>query len=52
MQKASDYMEASGIPANDHTEEFKHCFEGKARVWHDEIEVAEDWDDLSDKFCQ
>ena len=25
VKKASDYMEASGIPADDRTEEFKHC---------------------------
>ena len=52
MKKASDYMEASGIPADDQTEEFKHCLEANARVWNDEIEVPDDWDDLSNKLCQ
>ena len=52
MKKASDYMEASGIPDDDHWEEFKHCLKGKARVWYNEIDVPTDWDDLSEKFCQ
>ena len=52
MKKASDYMEASGIPDDDHTEELKHCLQGKARVWYDEIDVPTDWDNMSDKFCQ
>ena len=45
-------MEASGIPNDNSTKEFKHCLEGKARVWYDEIDVPTDWDDLSEKFCQ
>ena len=52
MKKASDYMKASGIPNDGCTDKFKHCLEGKARVWYDEIDVPTDWDDLSDKFCQ
>ena len=48
MKKASDYMEASSIPDDDHTKEFKHCLEGKARVWYDEIDASTNWDDLSD----
>ena len=52
MKKASDYMEASGIPDDDRTEEFKHCLEGKAWVGYDEIEVPDKWDELSNKFCQ
>ena len=45
-------MEASGIPDDNCTKEFKHFLEGKARVWYDEIDVPTDWDDLSEKFCQ
>ena len=52
MKKASDYMEASHIPDDDHTKEFKHCLEGKVGVWYNEIDVPTNWGDLSDKFCQ
>ena len=45
-------MEASSISNDDYTEAFKHCLEGKARVWYDETDIPTEWDDLSDKFCQ
>ena len=45
-------MEASGIPKEEQANGFKHCLEGKVRVWYDEIDVLEDWDDLMDLFCK
>ena len=42
-KKALDYMEASGIPEDEQTDEFKNCLEGKAHVWYDKIEVPDDW---------
>ena len=44
-------MEANGIDKN-MTDEFKHCLEGKAHLWYDEITIPEDWDDLMDMFCK
>ena len=45
-------MEASGFDGDDMTDEFKHCLEGKACVWYDEITIPEDWDDMMDMFCK
>ena len=49
-KKALDYMEACDIEPADMTAEFKHCLEGKACVWYDEIQVPQCWDDLMEKF--
>ena len=53
--KAKDYMEAQEIPRRDRVREFRHCLEGKARMWYDEIErqihPRNSWTDLIQKFC-
>ena len=35
--KALDYIEATDIPVCNHVIEFRHCLEGKPRMWYDEI---------------
>ena len=53
--KAKDYMEAQEIPRRDRVREFRHCLEGKARMWYNEIErqihPRNSWTDLIQKFC-
>ena len=51
-KKALDYIEAGSIDEDDMTDECKHCLEGKAHVWYNEIIIPEDWDDLMDMFCR
>ena len=49
--KALDYMEATDIPVRDHVNEFRHCLEGKACMWYDEIVLPHTWDELMRLFC-
>ena len=49
--KALDYMEATDIPVQEHVVEFRHCLEGKARMWYDEITLPRTWNELMGMFC-
>ena len=49
--KALDYMEAMDIPIRECVIEFRHCLEGKARMWYDEITLPHTWDELMHMFC-
>ena len=49
--KALDYMDAQEIPIREHVFEFRHCFEGKARMWYDEITLPRTWNELMTLFC-
>ena len=44
--KALDYMEATDIPVRDRMNEFRHCLEGKACIWYDEIDWYRHWASL------
>ena len=44
--KALDYMDAQEIPIRERVFEFRHCLEGKARMWYDEITLPHTWDEL------
>ena len=50
-KKALDYMVDAHIPFGRRTREFRHCLDGKARRWYDEITVPNDWDALMTMFC-
>ena len=50
-KKALDYMVDANIPPGRRTQEFRHCLDGKARRWYDEITVPNDWDALMTMFC-
>ena len=49
--KALDYMEATDIPGRERVVEFRHCLEGKARMWYDEITLPRTWNELMGMFC-
>ena len=49
--KALDYMEATDIPVRERVVEFRHCLEGKARMWYDEITLPHMWNELMGMFC-
>ena len=49
--KALDYMEATDIPVRERVVEFRHCLEGKARMWYDEITLPRTWNELMGMFC-
>ena len=49
--KALDYMDAQEIPIRERVFEFRHCLEGKARMWYDEITLPRTWDELMTMFC-
>ena len=49
--KALDYMEAMDIPIQECVVEFRHCLEGKARMWYDEITLPRTWNELMHMFC-
>ena len=49
--KALDYMEATDIPVWERVVEFRHCLEGKARMWYDEITLPRTWNELMGMFC-
>ena len=49
--KALDYMEATDIPVQERVVEFRHCLEGKARMWYDEITLPRTWNELMGMFC-
>ena len=49
--KALDYMEATDIPVRECVVEFRHCLEGKARMWYDEITLPSMWNELMGMFC-
>ena len=49
--KALDYMEATEVPVPDRVNEFRHCLEGKARMWYDEITLPRTWNELMRMFC-
>ena len=49
--KALDYMEATDIPFRERVVEFRHCLEGKARMWYDEITLPRTWNELMGLFC-
>ena len=49
--KALDYIEATDIPVHNRVIEFRHCLEGKARMWYDEITLSHTWNDLMGMFC-
>ena len=49
--KALDYMEATDIPVWERVVEFRHCLEGKARIWYDEITLPCTWNELMGMFC-
>ena len=44
--KALDYMDAQEIPIRERVFEFRHCLEGKARIWYDEITLPRTWNEL------
>ena len=48
--KALDYMDAQEIPICERMFEFRHCLEGKARMWYDEITLPRTWDELMTMF--
>ena len=50
-QKALDYMQDAMLPDAQRTTEFKHCLDGKAHLWYDEITVPADWNALMTMFC-
>ena len=49
--KALDYMDAQEIPIRECVFEFRHCLEGKARMWYDEITLPRTWNELMNLFC-
>ena len=49
--KALDNMDAQEIPIRECVFEFRHCLEGKARMWYDEITLPHTWDELMTMFC-
>ena len=49
--KALDYMDAQEIPIRERVFEFRHCLEGKARMWYDEIALPRMWNELMTMFC-
>ena len=49
--KALDYMDAQEIPIHERVFEFRHCLEGKARMWYDEITLPRMWNELMTMFC-
>ena len=49
--KALDYMDAQEIPIRERVFEFRHCLEGKARMWYDEITLSHTWNELMTMFC-
>ena len=49
--KALDYMEATDIPVWVRVVEFRHCLEGKAGMWYDEITLPHMWNELMGMFC-
>ena len=51
QQKALDYMQDAMMPDAQRTTEFKHCLDGKAHLWYDEITVPADWNALMTMFC-
>ena len=44
-------MQDAMIPDAQRTTKFKHCLDGKARLWYDEIIVPADWYTLMTMFC-
>ena len=44
-------MEATDIPVRDRVNEFRHCLEGKAHMWYDEIVLPRTWNELMRMFC-
>ena len=49
--KALDYMDAQEIPIRERMFEFRHCLEGKAQMWYDEITLPHTWNELMNMFC-
>ena len=49
--KALDYMDAQEILIRECVFEFRHCLEGKARMWYDEITLPRTWNELMTMFC-
>ena len=49
--KALDYMDAQEIPIRERVFEFRHCLEGKARMWYDKITLPHTWNELMTMFC-
>ena len=41
-------MDAQEIPIRECVFEFRHCLEGKARMWYDEITLPRTWNELID----